>query len=247
MIGGVLVFNDVAYFSVGRTQSQLGGMWLIAVDPTTGDVHWRVKGGSSGDMFVADDESLVHTARAYDPETGERNSRWRSSPGLLQTTRYLSTVSIADYMATVEPNLSHKKHIELTDGRIKGDCLAFNEDVSVAGWRYTPGTPGWRDKQNTNKYFLHADGAAKWNLHDVTQHMRSIVLAGDAAYAAGVPTSHDPADACELWILSVADGSKRQTLTLPSRPLYDGLSISGGRLYLATEAGELICIGTDNE
>lgn len=245
VIGGVLVLNDVAYFSVGRTQSQLGGLWLYAVDPITGDVRWRVRGGTSGDMFVADGESLIHTARSYDLTTGKWISRWRSSPGFLQTTRYLSTVSIADYMATVEPNLSHKKHIELTDGRIKGDCIAFNDKASVAGWRYTPGTPGWKDKKNTNKYFIHASGVAQWNLHDVTQHMRSIVVAGNAAYAAGVPTSQDPEESCELWVLSLAGGSKRQSIPLPSRPLYDGLSASGGRLYLSTEDGQLICFGAD--
>jgi len=77
---------------------------------------------------------------------------------------------------------------------------------------------------------IHANGSWQWNLHDVTQHMRSIVLAGDAAYAAGVPSSQDPADPCELWVLSTANGNKRQAIPLPSRPLYDGLSASGGRL-----------------
>jgi len=49
VIGGVLVRNDIAYFSVGRTQSQLGGLWLYAVDPATGKVRWRERGGTSGD------------------------------------------------------------------------------------------------------------------------------------------------------------------------------------------------------
>jgi len=90
--------------------------------------------------------------------------------------------------------------------------------VLVAGWRYTPGTPGWKDKENTDKYFIHAKGSVEWNLHDVDQQMRSIVLAGDAVYAAGVPTSQDPTEASELWVLSAADGSTRQTLSLENRP-----------------------------
>ena len=34
----------------------------------------------------------------------------------------------------------------MADGRIKGDCIAFDDQLSVAGWRYTPGTPGWKHK-----------------------------------------------------------------------------------------------------
>lgn len=53
------------------------------------------------------------------------------------------------------------------------------------------------------------------------------MLAGDTAYAAGLPTSLDPNDKSELWVLSGADGKKLQTITLEGRPVYDGLSAAG--------------------
>ncbi len=243
VIGGVMMLNGVAHFGVGRSRAQPGGLWLFAVDPATGKIKWRVRAGSSGDMFVSDGEVLVHTAKAYRPKDGTYSWRWKPPVGLLRTTRYLGVVSIADYIACVEPRLSYKKHIELTDGRIKGEALAFNDKVSVAAWRYTPGVPDWKKKENTNKYFLHAAGAVKWNVHDVKQQMVAMVLAGDRAYAAGVPTSRDPKGKAELWVISVADGRTLQTVPLEAWPVYDGLSASSGRLYLATMDGRLTAFG----
>ncbi len=243
--GGVLTLNGIAHFCVGRSGSQSGGLWLFGVDAASGAVKWRVRGSGSGDMIMSDGKFLRHVAQFYDPPTGKKPwvPKKKQPKGLLHTTRYLSAVSVADYMATVEPNLSYKKHIELTDGRIKGDCIAFNNKLSVAGWRYSPGVPGWKKKANTNKYFMHAVGTAKWNLHDIKQHVMGIVVAGGRVYAAGRPTSYDPKDKSELWILSAADGKKLETLTLEGCPVYDGLSASGGRLYLGTEDGRLVCFG----
>jgi len=245
VIGGVMMFKGVAHFGVGRSRAQPGGLWLFAVDPATGGIKWRIRAGSSGDMFTSDGTALIHTAKGYSPKDGSKVWPWKASAlrGVLRTTRYLGTVSIADYMACVEPRLSYKKHIELTDGRIKGEALAFNDKVSVAAWRYTPGVPDWKKKENTNKYFLHAAGAVKWNVHDIKQQMVAMVLAGDRAYAAGVPTSRDPKGKGELWVISMADGKKLQAIPLAAWPVYDGLSASSGRLYLATMDGRLTAFG----
>ena len=100
-----------------------------------------------------------------------------------------------------------------------------------------------RDKKNTNKFFMHSAGYAKWNLHDIKQHIMGIVLAGEHAYAVGRPTSYDPKDESELWVLSTGDGQKLQAITLEGIPVYDGLSAVGEKLYVATEDGTLSCYG----
>jgi len=241
--GSVLVLNGVVHFSAGRSSSQSGGLWLFAVDPATGAVKWRVQAEGSGDFFVSDGTRLRHAGTFYSPGTGKRLFGRQKATGMLHCTRYLTSVSVADYMATVEPALSYKKHIELTDGRIKGDCLAFNEQVSVAGWRYTPGVPNWKDKDKTNKYFMHASGSATWYVHDIKQHIMGIVLAGDRIYVAGRSASYDPGASSELWVISIADGKRLQTIRLPGTPVYDGLSTAGSRLYLASEDGRLTCFG----
>ncbi len=242
--GSVLVVKGMAYVSAGRSSSQSGGgLWHLAVDIASGTVKWRNRANGAGDMFVSDGAILRSAMSFYKPADGKKPWPKPKVKGLLATTRYLGSVSVTDYMATVEPNLSSKKHIELTDGRIRGDCIAFSKETSVAGWRYNPGVPGWKDKDKTNKWFLHAAGGAKWNLHDIKQHVMGIVIAGDKAYIAGQPTSYDPQGKSELWVVSLADGKILQTTTLQGIPIYDGLSAVGDKLYVATEGGALTCYG----
>ena len=45
-----------------------------------------------------------------------------------------------------------------------------------------------------------------------------------------------------LKVLSVADGSVLAALDAPL-PAWDGLALAAGRLYLVSQAGELICFG----
>jgi hypothetical protein len=45
-----------------------------------------------------------------------------------------------------------------------------------------------------------------------------------------------------LWAMSVADGSGRAQYALGSPPVLDGMAAAGGRLYVATTSGELVCL-----
>jgi outer membrane protein assembly factor BamB len=242
--GGVLVMKGRAHFSVGRSKSQSGGLWLFGVDVASGAVRWRLRVPGSGDMVMSDGKLLRHVSNFYNPAKGKQPwiPKKKRPTGLLYTTRYLNAVSVVDFMATVEPNLSHKKHIALTNGRIKGSCIAFGGGFSVAGWRYGPMVPGTK-KGNYGKYFLNAAGGAKWRLDGIKQHVMGIVIAGDKACVASRPGSYDPKDKSELWVVSLADGKKLSSLALESIPVYDGLSAVGKRLYLASEDGTLTCYG----
>ena len=46
-----------------------------------------------------------------------------------------------------------------------------------------------------------------------------------------------------LYALATADGAKQAEMKLDTAPVYDGLAIAGGRLYLSTVNGTLLCIG----
>ena len=249
VIGGVLPQNGEIFFTCGRSASVDGGMWIFGADAATGKVRWRTKGGSCGDMFLSNGKDLMLTRAYYNPANGARLGGGREPAGLLRTTHYYTAVSTLDYMATVEPLLSSQKHIELTDGRITGENLAFSDKLGVAAWRYRFGVPKEmmkKDKADQRFIYAAAEGKNKWLLDEaISQQMVGVVLAGETAYMAGVPTSLDAKDKGELWVLSGADGKKLQTLPLESRPVYDGLSAAGGRLYLAAEDGRLTCFGAD--
>ena len=242
--GDILVIEGKAYFCVGRSKCQKGGLRVLRVDVASGQVEWRKEPAValSGDMLRWDGSRLVYIRRGYRPDDFGLDYNWKlPSQGLLCTTQYYTPVSIVDYMATVEPSLSNQKHDALTDGRIRGDCLAFNAEYSVAGWRCVHGAPGY--PADKGKFLMHAAGNASWLKMDTNQHIMGIVLRGDRAYAVGRAASYAPGEESELWVLSAATGDRLQTLSFAATPSYDGLSAAGGRLYLATENGELMCFG----
>jgi hypothetical protein len=44
-----------------------------------------------------------------------------------------------------------------------------------------------------------------------------------------------------LWAVSAADGKKLSELKLDSPPIFDGMAAAGGRIYMATMDGKVIC------
>jgi hypothetical protein len=81
----------------------------------------------------------------------------------------------------------------------------------------------------------------------------AMVLAGDTLVVAGGSdemVEGDPWAAYEwrgggkLLPVSLADGSIKARLDLPSPPVLDGMAVAGGRVFLCTTDGRLICMGT---
>ena len=81
---------------------------------------------------------------------------------------------------------------------------------------------------------------------------RAMVLAGETLLLAGPPDrvpKEDPYAAFEgrlkatLWAVATKDGQKRFELPLQSVPVPDGMITAGGRLYLSTADGHVVCFG----
>ena len=82
--------------------------------------------------------------------------------------------------------------------------------------------------------------------------VRAMVLAGKTLFIAGPPWSgrltEETTAALEgrkggvLWAVAPADGSRLAQLELGSPPVFDGMAAAGGRLFLATMAGEVVCL-----
>ena len=51
------------------------------------------------------------------------------------------------------------------------------------------------------------------------------------------------ADGALLWAVSATDGTKLAEHKLRSVPLFDGMAAAGGRLYMATIDGKVLCLG----
>ena len=46
-----------------------------------------------------------------------------------------------------------------------------------------------------------------------------------------------------LWIVRTADGTRLTEMKLESAPVFDGMAVAGGRIYLTTRDGTLLCLG----
>jgi len=91
----------------------------------------------------------------------------------------------------------------------------------------------------------------KWKTM-VPLRVRSMVIADGLLFAAGTPDKIDPEDplaafegraGAELRVFSASDGKEIKKYDLPGIPAFDGMSAAGGKLYIATLDGRLLCYG----
>lgn len=91
----------------------------------------------------------------------------------------------------------------------------------------------------------------KWSVRAPVR-IRAMVLADKTLFVAGPPDVLDPDDplgafegrkGALLWAMSASDGKELAEYKLDSPPVFDGMIAAGGRLYISTRDGRLICMG----
>ena len=110
----------------------------------------------------------------------------------------------------------------------------------------------------------------RWALDQPAVQIRAMLAAGDKLFVAGHPDFVDErralrlpddanvkerlqrqADALEgryggrLWVVSKTDGRPTARWNLKSPPVFDGLAAAGGRLFVSTIDGSVLCLGSD--
>jgi hypothetical protein len=84
--------------------------------------------------------------------------------------------------------------------------------------------------------------------------VRAMVLGGETLAVCGPPDAvkdDDPLAAfegrlgTELWTISAPDGQTIAKQKLAESPIFDGMIVAEDRLFICTEAGEVICMGGD--
>jgi outer membrane protein assembly factor BamB len=85
----------------------------------------------------------------------------------------------------------------------------------------------------------------------VPVRIRAMALASQRLVVAGPPdviAARDPLGAFEgrlgglLYVLETVSGRKLNERTLPSSPVFNGMAVANGRIYLADEAGCVSCL-----
>jgi len=105
----------------------------------------------------------------------------------------------------------------------------------------------------SSKYTLFADDRQskkrRWSVA-VPIRVRAVVAAGDKVFVAGTPDRvppNDPWAAYEgrcgglLWTVSKKDGKKLAESSLVSPPVWDGMAVGAGRLYMTATDGKVRC------
>ena len=273
--GSVLVVDDLAYFAAGRNSGADGGMRVFALEPETGKVVWEEKivagrGGhqAMSDVMVSDSKFVYLTATPgllkFDLKTGKKEYVARS--------RYLGRGKGSVKLGEPDPQFLIGTQLGILDGawRRIGSSLrprkggerkstygsmnalmfVFNRS-RVCGYHVSSGKWKKLDVHRSNfmgrrlvegKFVKDDKG---WQLKVPRPgQFEAILLSGDTLFAAGPVDGITPKEGT-LWAISAADGRLLKKHPLPASPVYHGIAAAGGRLYIATQNGKLLCFGRE--
>ena len=243
VLGGVLMYDGLAYFVVGRHSASDGGLLVQAVHPETGALVWSepVKGHEGvPDVLTGGKGTIQMASWEVDAKTGQAKSAGldRLRGGRLG----LLNAAWAKRPIAIRRNLSEWK----SGDRPAGQMLAFNERT----------TCGYRACENINTgngqmsghalLFAKVTSGKEWSVKmPNTARMRGMVLTGERLYVAGILYEDENSKAATngVRVYNLADGKLLAEHTIETALVHDCLAIAGERLYVSTEDGSMICLG----
>jgi outer membrane protein assembly factor BamB len=145
------------------------------------------------------------------------------------------------YAARVHASRGHGDYIEPGTG---GYQVVATDRVPTIARR-----PGKPDKLNTTIWPRPKE--TRWS-ESLPIRVTVMAVGGETLLCAGTPDMLDPDQPWaayegkrggRLFALAAGDGARLAELKLDAAPVYDGLAIACGRVYLSTVSGNLLCIG----
>ena len=93
----------------------------------------------------------------------------------------------------------------------------------------------------------------EWSSRDPDLYVNSMVLTKDALFIAGPPAIRNSKTMESLqkwqgkkggmlWCLSAEDGKKLAEIQLVSPPVYEGMAVAYGKLFVALKNGSIVCL-----
>lgn len=263
VFGSVLVRDGVAYLTAGRSSYLDGGIDLHRVDPGTGKVL------STTPIYSPDPETgrqpkhlgpCTMPGTLADILTSDGQYVYLRDvvlgrDGALQPAGNPHLLTLTGFLDDTWPHRSYwifGTHCSLATGcsgrdrdLLYGRLLVF-DGPTVYGY----GRKGvhWSNQLQDGPYRLFASkqGEAKeqWARPLLIQ-VRAMVLADKVLFVAGPPVAAGDGPRALLLALSATDGSELARHALDSPPVLDGMAAAGGRLWLATVDGSVVCLGKE--
>jgi outer membrane protein assembly factor BamB len=255
--GSVLVRDGTVYFAAGRSSHLDGGMYVWALDAATGEVrhqrklegprytvdnvqvNFRLPMGALPDILMADASRIYMRDETFDADLKPQGGKTDLQPkgGFLDDTYFKRApwTMGGEFARLIVHDSQSVYYLRMFDTLRGLDPTVF----------FTPGAKG---------YLLFARNLAgkrdTWS-ERIPVRVRAMALTPGRLILAGPPDTVDPKDPLaafedraggELWAVSAADGKTLGRWKLKSAPVFNGLIAAGGRLYLSTVDGEVLCL-----
>jgi outer membrane protein assembly factor BamB len=247
VIGGVLVYQGLAYFGVGRHAGADGGITVCAVEPRTGKLVWsRHAEGYQGipDVLAAADGAIQMASYRFDAKTGEAHD---AREALLRGGR-LGLLNDAWYQRPIamRRNLQEWQ----ATGRASAQMLAYHPQATC-GFLACESVAGSDGKMSGDArlFVKAAQGGKDWSLNMPNQaRLRGMAITPHRAYVAGLlPADQGKRLENVVQAYALADGTLQAETKIGGAPVHDGLAISGGRVYVSLQDGRLLCLGEQRQ
>ena len=263
--GSVLILDQCAYFVAGRSSQLDGGLTLCGVDARSGRLlhrkqlhgpHYDVSNieqnfqlpiGTLPDILQSDG-SLIHMREATFTRTLEQQDirprqaaqRVYAKGGLLDASYFKRAPWSLGNKGTYARLLVHDAHVAY---RVQMFDTLQGLDPKVY---FIPGAKGYRvfatDKSNQKSV---------WSIR-VPIRVTAMAVTEDVLVVAGPPDlvdAQDPLASFEgrrggvLCAFDKANGKQLWQHTLSSPPVWDGLAVASGHVYVALQNGHIVCFG----
>lgn len=269
--GSILVIDDVAYFAAGRQPFADGGILVFAVDPANGSLHWVQRLDTvpqqgfyessalefdNFDLLYREGDAVAMSRWSFDHQTGAMSvDRWNAftkiNTGGGEALVPRGTWSYAPrHQPRIQADSALKPLTVVRDnvvfGCVQGLRSVYRRDFKLdegetfetkwmtgwaAGQAFGAGQKPWPSDRLAEKATWRVD------VHGPTAAdptIDALVLAGDRLYLGNSKG--------KLRVLSAGDGHMLTEQDL-SAPVWDGMAVAQGRLYVATLDGRVICLG----
>ncbi len=271
--GSVLVHDGKCWFAAGRSSYLDGGIHLYALDPATGKVlhnetiysadpeTGRMTPTTDGfqmpgllnDIPAADEGSIFIRQMAVSSSGGQAGRHLYSSGGYLDPSWFNRTFWQVGRAQT-------------SGLMVLGDNAAYGVEVFDSRSRetvFTPGANAYRlqcisldvpARRKTDAQAAKKNQQGQKPLWEQRLGIRvtAMIRAADIIFVAGSPDIVDPKDPHGAWegrkggllaALAADDGEKLGQYELLAPPVWDGMAAAGGRLFISTSDGGVLCMG----
>jgi outer membrane protein assembly factor BamB len=245
VLGGVLVYDGLAYFVAGRHSASDGGLLVQAVNSLTGTLVWAEhveEHDGVPDVLTAGKGTIQLASWEVDAKTGKPK---KSGLDRLRGGRLgLLNAAWTKRPIAIRRNLSEWK----TGDRPTGQMLAFN-DKATCGYKACEKINTGNGAMSGNALlFAKPVSGKEWSVKmPNTARMRGMVLAGDRLYVAGVLYEDEKGKGANsgVRVYDLASGKRLAEHAIEGGMVHDCLAVAGGRLYVSTQDGRVICLGSE--